>query len=181
MTDRIVTIGGPPGSGKSTAGRRVAAERNLEYVSAGALFRAEAERRGISLAALGELAEGDGSIDRSLDEEMLRQARPGRLLDGRVTGPLLRRRGIPAAYLVVTAEEAVRFERLAGRDGGRTSAVAAETRAREASERRRYARYYDIHLETEPADLTVDSTRLSPEAVVVQILTFLDRDTRGTT
>ena len=174
MTDLVVTIGGPPGSGKSTAGRRVAAERHLEYLSAGELFRAEARRRGLSLGELGALAERDPSIDRALDDEMVRRAAPTRLLDGRVSGPILRRRGIPTCYVVVTASPEVRWRRLVGRDGGSLETVAAATRAREESERRRYTAYYDIELENVPADLLVDSSTAGPDEVVRTILDFLD-------
>jgi cytidylate kinase len=173
VTDPLVTIGGPPGSGKSTAGRAVAERRHLEFVSAGQLFRAEARRRGLSLAELGTLAETDDTIDRNLDDEMLRLARPGLLLDGRVTGPLCRRRGISAYYVVVTADPDVRYRRLAGRDGGEFDDVARLTKAREESERRRYTKYYGIDPESERADLTVDSTNGTPDEVVGAILDFL--------
>jgi predicted cytidylate kinase len=173
VTDRVVTIGGPPGSGKSTAGRALAVELGLEFVSAGELFRAEATRRGISLAELGSLAEKDPSIDLGLDDEMLRRARPDRLLDGRLTGPLLRRRGLPNRYIVVTADETTRWERLAHRDGGTVEDVARLTQAREASERARYLRYYGIDLERETPDLKVDSTSSPPADVVRTIVAFL--------
>ncbi|MCI4328517.1 MAG: AAA family ATPase [Thermoplasmata archaeon] len=173
MSDRVVTIGGPPGSGKSTAGRTVASELGLEFVSAGELFRSEARRRGISLLELSALAEQDPSIDRALDEEMVRRADPSRLLDGRITGPLLRRRGVPTQYVVVTAEDRVRWDRLAGRDGGTVEDVAVQTKAREASERDRYRRYYAIDLPKESPDLLVDSSELSPGEVARRIVEFV--------
>lgn len=173
MNARVVTIGGPPGSGKSTAGRTVASELGLEFVSAGELFRSEARRRGISLLELSALAENDPSIDRALDDEMVRRAEPSRLLDGRITGPLLRRRGVPTQYVVVTAEDRVRWDRLAGRDGGSVEDVAAQTKARETSERDRYHRYYDIDLAKESPDLLVDSSELSPGEVARRIVAFV--------
>jgi cytidylate kinase len=172
VSDRVLTIGGPPGSGKSTAGRTVAAELGREFVSAGELFRAEARRRGVTLLELSALAEADPSIDRALDDEMVRRATPQRLLDGRVTGPLLRRRGIPTQYVVVTASERVRYDRLSGRDGGSVDDVARQTAQREASERDRYRRYYGIDLATESPDLLVDSSELSPGEVVRRIVEF---------
>lgn len=173
MSAGVVTIGGPPGSGKSTAGRTVASELGLEFVSAGELFRAEARRRGITLLELSALAERDETIDRALDDEMVRRAEPQRLLDGRITGPLLRRRKVPTRYVVVTASDRVRWDRIAGRDGGTVDDVARETRAREASERERYRRYYGIDLPKENPDLLVDSSDLSPGEVVRRIVAFL--------
>ena len=105
MTKPLVALCGPAGSGKSTAGRRAAELLELEYISAGSLFRQEAERRGLDLAAFGALAEHDKSIDQHLDETMVRLAEPGRLLDGRIVGALCRREGRPLAYVGVTARE----------------------------------------------------------------------------
>jgi cytidylate kinase len=72
VTGRVVALGGPPGSGKSTAGRLAAQRLRYEFVSAGDLFRAEATQRGMSLAELSQLAERDDSIDRALDATIRR-------------------------------------------------------------------------------------------------------------
>ncbi|HEV2519599.1 MAG TPA: cytidylate kinase family protein [Thermoplasmata archaeon] len=173
MTGRVVALAGPPGSGKSTAGRSVAQTLSLEYVSAGAFFRAEAAERGLSLAELSRLAETEASVDRHLDARMLALATPGRLLDGRICGALCRQRGIPVAYVWVTASEAVRVARLAQRDGQAPEACRALTRAREASERRRYLAYYGIDLDAQQPDLTIDSTRESPAQVASAIVRYL--------
>ncbi|NNN17615.1 MAG: cytidylate kinase, partial [Thermoplasmata archaeon] len=45
---------------------------------------------------------------------------------------------------------------------------------REASEHRRYRALYEIDLDTEPADLTIDSSELSPNEVVKEIVRFLE-------
>jgi cytidylate kinase len=106
---------------------------------------------------------------------MVRLAAPTRLLDGRLTGPLLRRRGLPNRYVVITAEERTRWERLAKRDGGSVEDVGRLTKEREASERARYLRYYGIDLERETPDLTVDSTHSLPEEVVRTVAAYLER------
>jgi CMP/dCMP kinase len=175
VTGRVVAIGGPPGSGKSTAGRAAATTLKLEYVSAGAIFRAEAQRRGVTLEALSRLAETDDTIDRGLDARILGLAKPGHLLDGRVAGALCRREGIPVDYLWVTAPEEVRVARLARRDGLDPAECRRVTRAREASERRRYLAYYGIDLERQSPDLTIDSSNASAEEVAQAIVTFVRR------
>jgi predicted cytidylate kinase len=168
-----VAVSGPPGSGKSTAGRLAADSLGLEFVSAGSLFRAEAARRGLSLAEFGALAERDPSIDRKLDEQMVRSAQPGRLLDGRLVGALARRAGLSIVVVLVKAPEEVRVERIARRDGVGLEVARAQTREREESERRRYWRYYQIDLDEEKPDLTVDSSALTPEAVAARIVQFV--------
>ena len=173
MIGWVVAIGGPPGSGKSTAGRRVAKELGLEYRSAGDEFRAEAARRGLDLEAFGRYAEAHPEVDRTLDRAMQELARPGRLLDGRIQGALCRRNGIPVRAIVVTAEADERIRRVAARDGQSIAEAAEQVRAREASERTRYQRFYGIDVDREPADLTVDSTDRPPAEVAARIVEFV--------
>jgi CMP/dCMP kinase len=173
VIDRVVTITGPPGSGKSTAGRSLADRLRLDYRSAGDLFRERARTTGLSLEAFSRLAETDESIDRALDDRMLAMAGAGRLLDGRVAGALCRRRGIPCHYLVVTARPEVRYARLASRDHVAYAEAAATTVAREESERDRYRRYYGIDLDSEPSDLTLDSSETPAPQVVDRMAEFL--------
>jgi len=170
---RVVTVAGPPGSGKSTAGRTVAAALGLEYRSAGDEFRAAAARRGMDLAAYGAYAEAHPEVDRALDDAMQALATPGRLLDGRIQGALCHRAHRPVWALVVTAAEEARVARVAGRDGGPPAEVRAALRAREESEHRRYRAFYGIDVDREPADLTVDATVAGPDEVARTIVDFL--------
>jgi cytidylate kinase len=181
LIDRVVTIGGPPGSGKSSAGRKVAERLRLQFRAAGELFRSEASARRLSLLEFSRVAETDETIDRSLDDRMLAMAEPGRLLDGRVTGALCRRRGIPCYALLVTASPEVRYHRLARRDGGTVSEAGRIAQEREASERSRYDRFYGIDLDREPSDLTVDSSALRVEEVVERLVRYLEGEDPGGT
>jgi CMP/dCMP kinase len=179
VIDRVVAIGGPPGSGKSTAGRIVAARLGLAYRSAGDAFRAEAARRGLDLAAFGRYAESHPEVDRELDRTMQSSARPGVVLDGRIQGILCRRNGIPVASVIVTADLPERVRRVAQRDAIPAAVAADEVRAREASERARYFRFYGIDLDREAPDLTVDSTHRPPEEVAEAIVAFVSPGAPG--
>ena len=173
MIDRVVALGGPPGSGKSTAGRRVAERLGLAYTSAGDVFRAEAARRGLDVEAFGRYAEAHTEVDRELDRSMQALAAPGRLLDGRIQGILCRRAGTPVACVVVTADREERVRRVARRDGQSVSEASRRVEQREASERTRYREIYGIDLDREPADLTVDSTEVPADAVAERIRAFV--------
>jgi len=171
----VVAVGGPPGGGKSTAGRLVAAELGLEYLSAGDVFRREAKARGLDLEAFGRYAEEHPEVDRGLDTRMQALARPGVLLDGRIQGALCRRHGTPVASIVVTAAADERARRVAGRDGQSVEEARRAIALREASERTRYLRFYGIDLDREPADLEVDSTTTPAHAVAASIVAYLKR------
>ncbi len=173
MIRRVVTLGGPPGGGKSTAGRRVAETLGLTYRSAGEVFRAEGQRRGLDVEAFGHYAEQHPEVDVDLDRAMQAFWRPGFLLDSRIQGPLCRRAQVPVHDLVVTASLDVRAGRVAARDGQGPAEARRRIEDREASERLRYRRQYDIDLATEVPDLVVDSSQLAPDAVVAEILDYL--------
>jgi CMP/dCMP kinase len=178
---RVVAIGGPPGGGKSTAGRKVVTALGLEYRSAGDVFRAEAAARQMDVEAFGRYAETHPEIDRSLDETMQGLARPGVLLDGRIQGALCRRRGVPVYSIVVTAAEDERARRVAARDGQSVDEARQRIRERAESERRRYRALYGIDVDTETGDLAIDSTALSADRVAATIVQFLRPGPAGAT
>ncbi|MCI4373469.1 MAG: cytidylate kinase family protein [Thermoplasmata archaeon] len=173
MIGRVVAIGGPPGSGKSTAGRKVVEALGLEYRSAGEVFRAEASARGMDVEAFGVYAEAHPEVDRKLDAHMQSLARPGVLLDGRIQGVLCRRHDHPVYSVIVTAAEEERARRVAARDGQPFDEALGRIRERAESERRRYRTLYDIDVDGERGDLTVDSTRTPASGVAEEIVRFL--------
>ncbi len=139
----IVTVSGEIGAGKSTVAQSLAQALGLRYLSGGEIFREEARRRGLSLEALGRVAEQDQTIDRKLDAMQVEAARAGRILiDSRLSGWL-----IDADLRVwLRAALPVRADRVASRDGTSLEDASRAIEAREASERRRYRETYQIDL-----------------------------------
>lgn len=181
MKGTVLTVGGPPGSGKSTSGRLLAEVLGREYVSAGEIFRAEAKKRNLDLPAFSALAQKDERIDKALDETMVSLASPHRILEGRIIGELLARRFVPVIRLYITAAEYTRAQRIGRREGVPPDLVLPAMRAREASEAMRYRRYYGIALGELRYEIAVDSTRLSPQEVVRTIVERLPPDLRPPT
>jgi CMP/dCMP kinase len=178
VTAPLLALGGPPGSGKSTAASRLATRLGLQLHIAGDLFRARAGEKGMDLLAFSRFAEEHPEVDLEIDEAMAALAEPGRLLEGRLVGEFLRRRGIAATWVAVTAKESVRAERIAERDGMSATEALSALRERERSERERYQRLYGIDVDGVKPDLTVDSSALTPDEVVDRIMTFLQRKER---
>ena len=163
----LITISGPPGSGKSTVAAAVAGAFDLEHVSGGDIFRGLAEERELSLAAFNELAEDDDAIDRDLDRRLRETARERDdvVVESRLSGWMA---GDYADLKVwLDAPLSVRAARIADREGTSVDRAMEETRVREESERKRYAEYYEIDFEDRSIyDLCVNTARWDAAAVI---------------
>jgi predicted cytidylate kinase len=168
-----VSISGPPGSGKTTVCVLVAKKLDCEYVLIGQIFRQMAAERSVNIETFGRLAEEDETIDKELDMRMLAIAtsKENIVLEGRLTGALLKSRKIPVFAIYVDADENVRAQRIAQREGANPEDVLRLIRKRERSERKRYKAYYGI----DPSDRTlydlwVDSSTSTAETIAETIV-----------
>jgi len=163
----LITISGLPGSGKTTVGRLLAKRMGLPHVYAGDIYRAEAEARGLSLADFNALAERDHTIDRALDDRMARYARDGGVvLEGRLAGFVAIEQHVDALKVWLTASDAVRADRVAGREGRIVAEVLEQNDARQRSDARRYREIYGWDLDdTGIYDLALVSDEQTPEAL----------------
>jgi cytidylate kinase len=169
----IVTVSGEIGAGKSTVARTLAQTIGLRYLSAGDVFREEARRRGLSVEALGRLAEQNPGIDRELDRLQTEAARSGEILiESRLSGWLID--GDLRIWL--RAPLAVRAARVAARDAIPEADAWREIQAREASERRRYRELYRIDVtDLGRYHLILDTARWTPEEIVQALVPLTQR------
>ncbi|WP_421120196.1 (d)CMP kinase [Aquihabitans daechungensis] len=168
----LITLSGLPGSGTSTVARAVAARLGLDHLDGGTVFRAMASERSVSLAEFAQIAEGDDSIDRALDDRLVERARDGDvLLESRLAGWLATRAALRALRVWIHCDEVERARRVGARDGHDADEALATNQQREASERTRYLGFYDIDLQDLSIyDLVVDSTSTPPDAIIDQIV-----------
>lgn len=173
----LITISGTPGSGKTTVARLLAARLGVQHIYAGDIYRAEADARRISLADLNALAEQDHSIDRALDDRMAAYARAGGVvLEGRLAGFIAIQEGVDALKVWLTASDAVRAERVAGREGQSAAEVLAQNEARQRSDARRYRAIYGWDLDdTSIYDVVLDSDAETPESLADAIVAALEQ------
>ena len=172
----LITISGPPGSGKSTVAAAVADRFGLAHVSGGDIFRSLAAERGLSLAAFNALAEEDDSIDRDLDRRLRETARDRDdvVLESRLSGWMAGEYADLKVWL--DAPLSIRAERIADREEESVDRALEETAAREESEQSRYKEYYDIDFTDRSIyDLGVNTARWNADAVVVIVEEAVER------
>ena len=168
-----ITISGPPGSGKTTVGNMLSEVLGYKMVSMGLIFREYAASLGLSLADLGAKAEEDKSIDKRIDDRLLQTARDNEdlILESRLSAYMLHREGIPAFKVHITASPEVRMQRVGLRDGQNLEDAVRDTLERQASEIKRYKKYYDIDIsDLSVYDLVIRTDDITPEQVTDLIL-----------
>ncbi len=170
-----ITVGGLPGTGTSTLCKLLAERTQIPYIYAGALFREEARRRGMTLAEFGALCQRDPTIDQALDDRQIGLLKRGAIiLEGRLSGWLANRHKVDALKVWITCDNKERIRRIVQRDGGNADDQLKATEAREASEADRYLRYYGADLnDMSRYDLVLDSTQTAPEVLLENVLAAL--------
>lgn len=158
----IITISGPPGSGKSTLSKILSVKLGLELVSMGDIFRKCAQDRCMSLEEFGEIARCNEKIDREIDEmqKKISREKDNIMIEGRLSGFL-----VDANLKVwLQAPLEIRAQRISKREGKQVAKAITETSVREACERDRYLKYYNIDInDLSIYDIIINSNRWNPE------------------
>jgi predicted cytidylate kinase len=175
-----ITISGPPGSGKTTACKKLSEKLGIKAVVFGEFFRKLAKERGMTLAEFGELAERDPAIDKKIDSMILDVARenPDIILESRLSAHMLTSNNIPAFRIYLDASPEIRIKRVGIRDGESFEDVYRHTLERQSSEAKRYKMYYDIDIEDKSVyDMVINTDNSDPDQVVDMILKGIEEST----
>ncbi|AFK20190.2 cytidylate kinase [Haloferax mediterranei ATCC 33500] len=167
----LLTVSGPPGSGKSTTAAALAEAFDLEHISGGDIFRELAAERDMTAVEFNKLAEEDDQIDRDLDRRLRTIAleRDDVLLESRLAGWLAGDAADLRFWLDAPVD--VRAERIADREDKAVDTARDETVTREESEKHRYGEYYDIDItDLSIYDIALNTARWG-EAEVPEIIT----------
>lgn len=174
----IITISGPPGSGKTTVARIVANHISAELISAGSFFRKIASEMGISVVELNRRAESDFSIDSKLDSEILRRVLEARnanrnvIVESHIAGWLLKEYSTFSIYLNAPVEE--RARRISIRDKMSFNDALLEIFRREFSHYTRFMQYYGIDIsDISLFDLSINTKKMKPEEIASLVENFI--------
>jgi CMP/dCMP kinase len=170
----IITISGLHGTGKSTIGKIISKELNLEYYSTGQAFRELAQEYEMDLKEFTRYAEEHPEIDLKLDKKVIDIAKKGDIvIESQLSGHILKDLADYKIYLSCPIK--IRVKRMAERDNTDFKTKYVETTVREESEFQRFKRLYDIDLKDLKTlesihDLIINTEILSINEVVKLIL-----------
>ena len=161
----VIAVSGLPGSGKSTLAKRLAEAYGLRYISSGMLFRKMAKERGMTLEEFTKYAERKHSIDRSIDQNALNEAKKGCVvLDGHIAAWIADKYAHLKIYL--NASKTTRAKRISLRDSITYEKALKEVNLRDESETKRFREIYGIDVrDLSIFDLVISSEKFSAESV----------------
>lgn len=172
-----ITISGPPGSGKTTVCKILAARLGYRFIISGNMFREMASRLHLSLTEFGRLAEEDPKYDRMIDDSMITMAEEDKdvVIEGRLAGYNLSRLDMIAFRVYLDADPRIRASRILEREKGDLETVIKDMLEREQCEAVRYSQWYGIDINDKSMyDLVVDTSDTMPAKVVEIIIKKLE-------
>ncbi|MFH1683122.1 MAG: (d)CMP kinase [Candidatus Woesearchaeota archaeon] len=180
----IITISGTAGSGKSTIAKIIAERLHLKHYSTGDFMRQIAKERNLSLEDINRIAEGDRSIDTTLDKWQIELGKNEDefIIDGRISFHFIPR----SIKIFLDADIKIRAERIwkdikirglrKEERADNLREIIEEVRKREASEVKRYEKYYQINpYEHQHYDFVVDTSKSDAQEAADDIIIFVQK------
>lgn len=169
----IISISGPPGSGKSTVAKKIAHDFSLKYISAGQIFRELAQKEGLTLLELNNIAEKNFDIDKKIDQEIFRIATSEKnvIIESHIGGWLLK--DIADISIYLNASIITRAKRISTRDKISFNEALDQIIKREESHSKRFLTYYGIDMsDLSVFDLVINTDFISPDDAlkIIEIL-----------
>lgn len=163
-----ISIFGMAGTGTSSTGKSLAKDLNYPFISGGDVARMAADKLGITLNAIDELAKTDEKID-IMRDDLLRDfgvTHPNCVIEARLGWFV-----VPDSFKVkLFCSDEVRYGRIMKREGKSFEQVDEETKHREDAVRERFLKYYGIDFDKETADnrfdLVIDTGEHNLEEVI---------------
>ena len=176
-----LTVSGHPGSGTSTLVEGLVEHLGWTSLNGGQVFREEARRRGMDLAAFGDLCRDDEAVDRSLDallqEQMALEGGP-HIVESRMAGWWGHRLDLPCLRVWLKADDEARAARVVDREGGSLDDAKEANRRRMEVDGARFMHLYGLDPE-DPTPYThvLDVSEQTAEEVLAAVLSLIEEAT----
>lgn len=177
MNSLVIAISGPPGSGTTTIGKKLAKKLKLDFFSPGLYFKKLSKERNESKAALKLLKTRFGSgeeLHKHIDELQIKMAEKGNIVvEGTLSIHFLKDVSNCKIWLDTPLE--IRAKRTSKRDKLPWKKLMQDIREREGIERKLWKKVYgfDYFDQKNQADLVLDTSYMSVGRTVNKILEFI--------
>jgi predicted cytidylate kinase len=175
----IITISGYPGSGKSSAGSAIAEQLKYKFISVGDIRGEIALKHQMTINALNTLGETEDWTDKEVDEKQKALGKKDKIVFDSRLGFFFIPKSVKI-FLSVSLEEGAKRMIASHRDSneeeiGKTIPEQIKLiKERINSDNKRYMQYYNVTFDKkENFDLWLDTTHLSKEKVVEEIMKFM--------
>ena len=177
----IITIGGNPGSGKTTLAVKLATTLGYEELYVGGIFRDLAKERGMTVEEFSGEIKKDPQLERSIDERQtkLMQTKDNLVIQGRVAWHFAEKSPFKVINLFLATEHEIGARRVAERKEDTTKSIeeiAQATGERIKHDQERYKALYNIadYLDPGHYDIILDTSYLTEEEVLKHVLERLE-------
>jgi CMP/dCMP kinase len=183
----IITINGDEGSGKTTIAKIISGKLNFPRYTTGEIFREMSKKRGMSLVEYLKLGETDQSIDKEVDDYVVKLSKEqdNFIIDSRVAWHF-----IPKSlkiYLSVDENEGAKriYKEILGKNNRnetkKTPAsvkyVLEKVRERRETDNKRYLKYYEIDIrDINNYDFVLDTTSISAKEACSKVIEYIEKE-----
>ena len=160
----IITIGGLAGTGTTTLAEVLSEKLDVQFISAGFIFRQMAAERGMSVLEFSEFAEGNDEIDKEIDKRQaeIAESSENLIIEGRLSAYFVE---ADLKLWLMTPFE-VRSKRIAQREDKSVDVAKSEIITREKSEALRYMEIHNIDISNmDIYDIIINTGTFNPENV----------------
>jgi len=178
-----ITISGLPGSGTSTLVNMLSESLNWKSINGGQIFRELAKKNEMTLSDFGELCKSDSTVDMQLDAELQKRMLENHgpeIIESRLAGHWAHSLGIECEKIWIEVEPEERAKRVSKREGSDWIIKHEENKVREQLDSARFHKYYNIDIsDMSPYSLIIDSTKLTAEEVLRDVIKHIKKGEKG--
>ena len=173
MSDKI-SLAGDLGSGKSTVSRILTKKLGFDYFSTGAIVRAMAAERGLTVVEMNEYMEKHPEMDLDIDNRLVVLSDDPRnlIIDSRMAFHFVRDTfRVYFSTDIETSAARIMNDHRAEESFDTVEETAENIRRRKKSERKRYFDFYGVDCkDLHQYDLVIDTTYATPEQIADQLI-----------
>ncbi len=176
-----LTVSGHPGSGTSTLVNGLVEHFGWSSLNGGDVFRQEAQRRGMTLAAFGELCKQELEVDRSLDA-LLKASMMGEhaaeIVESRLAGWWAYTLELPCIRLWLEVNDEERARRVSSRENiSIEDAIEANQRRASVDSERFLLLYQLLPEDPEPYTHIIEASTLNATEIRERVIALLEGKT----